>query len=327
MTKITTLIIAVLIALILGFHMFSFQVRYNEVAVVTTFGSAQAPTADDPGSMYTEPGLYFKWPWPFQQVKTYSTQLHVLEDELQENQTLDGKSVIIKAFVAWRIDDPYQFWNGLEYVSEAERTLRADLSVVNSVIGLHNFTDLVSTSATEQNLATIEAKAADMMREKIAPSGYGITIESVGIRRLLLPETVTDKVFERMKSDRNRLAQDLLSQGESEAGRIVKEAESKRDRILAFAESRAQVIEAKGTIDAVEAYDVFEKDPEFAIFLRQMQALERMLGYNTTFVFKADELDLLRMFKHGPAVTTDPQTGRPIVVPAGDPAKPGAEGR
>jgi len=322
MTKLTTLIIALLVVLILGFYMVSFQVRYDEVAVLTTFKDATEPTRDDtgqitdPGDLYREPGLYFKAPWPIQEVTRYSKRLHVLEDQLQEQQTSDGRSVIVKTFVAWRIQDPYTFWKEVETVARAEEILLGQLSSVNGVIGEHRFRELVNPEAGAVALAEIEKTAANRIRQQIGPSGYGIEIEEVGIRRLLLPEKVTESVFERMKSDREARAEHLLAQGEAEAGRIRKEAASKRDRILAFAEGRAQEIEALGAKEAAEAYSKFRENEQFAIFLRQMQALEEMLGFNTTFVFRADELDLLRMFKNGPAIVTDPETGEPRVVPA-----------
>lgn len=321
MTKFTTFIIALLVALILGFYMVSFQVRYDEVAVRTTFGAGIEPVRNDdgkitdPGSLYREPGLYFKAPWPIQQVTRYSKRLHILEDQLQEQQTSDGRSVIVKTFVAWRVADPYTFWKQVTTVAEAEDRLLGQLSSVNGVIGEYRFDQLVNPDPQALALDEIERVAAERIRQQIGASGYGMAIESVGIRRLLLPESVTTTVFERMKSDREARAAALLSQGEAEAGRIRKEAESKRDRIMAFAEGRAQEIEALGTRDATESYGQFAANEDFAIFLRQMQALEEMLGVNSTFVFRADDLDLLRMFKHGPAVLTDPESGQLRIVP------------
>jgi len=328
MNRLTTLIIALIVVAILGFYMVSFQVRYDEVAVLTTFEKAVEPGIDPQtgqatdGSLYREPGLYFKAPWPFQKVTRYSKRLHVLEDQLQEQQTDDDRSVIVKTFVTWRIDDPYAFFKSLKTIERAEQMLLGQLASVNGVIGEYEFDQLVNADPQAIRLDEIEDKAAQRIRTQIAPAGYGIEIESVGIRRLLLPEKVTEKVFERMKSDRNRRAADLLAQGEAEAGRIRKDAESKRERIMAFAEGRAQTIEALGAKEAAESYEQFAADEEFAIFLRQMQALEKMLAFNSTFVFQADELDLIRMFQNGPSVLTDPDTGQTSLVPGS-----GAEGR
>lgn len=428
MNRLTTLFIALIVVAILGFYMVSFQVRYDEVAVLTTFERAEEPvvlgdtvpsvatvpsdgllgsdarfavtigsgdpvtvtvpasaTADNPdspepleslradvqtaletaglsetlvaqvddgglrlqyigevrsakvaiasandaaagslfevrtaseGSLFREPGLYFKAPWPFQKVTRYSKRLHVLEDQLQEQQTDDDRSVIVKTFVTWRIDDPYAFFKSLKTVDRAEEMLLGQLASVNGVIGEFQFDELVNADPSVIKLDEIEVEAAQRIREQIKDSGYGVEIESVGIRRLLLPEMVTEKVFERMKSDRNRRAADLLAQGEAEAGRIRKDAESKRERIMAFAEGRAQTIEALGAKEAAESYAQFAVDEEFAIFLRQMQALERMLAFNSTFVFRADKLDLISMFENGPAVLTDERSGQTSLRPA-----------
>ena len=84
--------IAAVLAVILIAYMFCFQVRYNEVAVRTTFGSATE------SSIITTSGLKMRWPWPVQRVQKYDTRLRILEDQLEQFQTADGYSVIVRMY-------------------------------------------------------------------------------------------------------------------------------------------------------------------------------------------------------------------------------------
>ena len=89
--------------------MFMFQVGYDEVAVLTTFDRAEAPQRSAegqivaPGSLRTQPGLYFRLPWPIQKVYVYDKRLRLHESRLEQIQTEDNKSVVVSAYLAWRI--------------------------------------------------------------------------------------------------------------------------------------------------------------------------------------------------------------------------------
>ncbi len=293
MKSTSTLFVGIVIIVLLALYMITYQVDFNEVAVVTTFGKA-GPQAVKRGEA-PEGGfignLYWRWPSPIQKVYRYDARIRVLEDRLEEQQTRDKQSVIVQAYVAWRISDPLAFYQSmsaaeLAAVEKAVERLRSGLRDAKSEIGLFTFDQLTNSDPAALKIGEAEAAIAAKLQASIdreQPS-WGITIEDVGIKRVELPEKVTEKVFERMKATRQRLAQSARSEGEARAADIKSKAESARQRIEAFAERRAQEIRAEGAAAAAEYYSVFQQNEDFAIFLRKLEALRNTLANNTTFL-------------------------------------------
>ncbi|MEX0885862.1 MAG: protease modulator HflC [Phycisphaeraceae bacterium] len=317
-----TLLIGIVLLVVLLSYMFTYQVRYDEVAVLTTFDRAVAPQRDpetgdvllheatgrpvDPGSLRYEPGLYFKAPWPIQKVRTYPHTIQLVEDQIEQVQTSDGFSVVVKTYLVWRIDDPYAFFQNLENVEAARRTLVQMLRNEKGVISSYAFEDLVNADPDRLRLREIEQQMADELRQALARANYGVRIEEVGIRRILLPETVTEQVFARMRSTRERLAEVARAEGQAQAATIRVDAETARQQILDFAGRRAQAIRDEGAREAAGYYAAFGEDEEFAVFLRQIEALEAMLAHNTTFVMDAQSLQLLNLFNTEPGAMPRP---------------------
>lgn len=311
-----TLLIGIVLLAVLLSYMFTYQVRYDEVAVLTTFDRAAAPARDaatgeveldpttgrptDPGSLRYEPGLYFKAPWPIQKVRKYPRTIQLVEDQLEQLTTADGFSVVVKAYLVWRIDDPYAFFQNLENVENARRTLRQMMRDARGVISSYAFEDLVNADPDKLQLAEIEQAMAERLRSELARANYGVRIDQVGIRRVLLPEDVTEQVFARMRSTRQRMAEAARSEGQAQAATIRSEAESARERILAFARRRAQAIRDEGTREAARYFAAFDEDEDFAIFLRHIDSLERMLPHNTTIILDAGTLDMFNLFRTEP---------------------------
>jgi membrane protease subunit HflC len=288
------LLVGILLVGVLLSHMFLYQVRYDQVAVRTTFDKA------DEASVQSTPGLKWRWPWPINKVALYSKRLQFLEDKIEELQTADGKSVIVRTYLTWRIANPLDFYVTLKDPAEASRQLSSRLREVRGLISGYRFDELVNVDPAKLKLAEIESRAATTLGESLAKAGYGIAIEGVGIHKIILPESTTAKVFETMIASRERLAESALQEGQAQASAIRSEAESARDRILAFAERRAQAIRSQGDREAAVQYEGFAKNEEFAIFLRKVEALKKMLDHNTTFVLSADSLGILDWFNKDP---------------------------
>ncbi len=312
------ILIGIVVGLLLLTQMFLFQVNYDEVAVLTTFDRAAEPQRDpetgelardpqtgepvDPGSLILEPGLYFKAPWPIQKVYDYSKKIHILDDQSVELTTADQKSIIVQLYLAWRIEDAYGFFRSLGTVVKAEEQLRTLLRGVQGELSSYTFDEYVNEDPSRIRLPEIEARAAERLRASLGTiqPGYGIAVEQVGIRRLVLPEATTEDVFARMRSERETRASRIREEGRSEAAAIRSRAESAAERILAFAESRAQAIRDEGNREAESYFTSFQDDVEFAIFLRQIEALRRVLEHNTTFILDASQLWVLEPFRNPP---------------------------
>lgn len=291
---------AILVALLLS-NMFLYQVRYDQVAVRTTFDKA------DESSVQETAGLKWRWPWPINKVALYSKRLQVLEDKIEELQTADGKSVIVRTYLTWRISDPLDFYITLKDPAEANRQLSSRLREIRGLISNYDFDELVNVDREKIKLADIERRATTALDEALRQAGYGIKVESVGIHKIILPESTTQKVFDTMIASRERLAENALQEGQAQASAIRSEATSARERILAFAERKAQSIRSQGDRDAAVQYEKFAQNEEFAIFLRKIEALKKMLDHNTTFVLSADSLGILDWFNKDPAAAATPQ--------------------
>ena len=290
----------ILVALLLS-NMFFYQVRYDQVAVRTTFDKA------DESSVQETPGLKWRWPWPVNKVALYSKRLQVLEDKIEELQTADGKSVIVRTYLTWRIADPLDFYITLKDPAEANRQLSSRLREIRGLISNYDFDELVNVDRDKIKLADIEQRATTTLDEALRQAGYGIKVESVGIHKIILPESTTQKVFDTMIASRERLAENALQEGQAQASAIRSEATSALERILAFAERKAQAIRSQGDREAAVQYENFAQNEEFAIFLRKIEALKKMLDHNTTFVLSADSLGILDWFNKDPAAAAKPE--------------------
>jgi membrane protease subunit HflC len=286
-----TILVGCLLAVAILSRMFLYQVRYDQVAIRTLFDRADAESVEE------TPGLKWRLPWPMHQVTHYSKRLQLLEDRLEELQTADGKSVIVRTYLTWRIADPLKFYVTLKDPAEARRQLSSRLREVRGILSGYRLDQLVNQDRDTLALDTIEREARDGVQQSLDDAGYGLEVESVGIYRIILPESTTGKVFETMIATRERLADEALQEGQAQASAIRSDAESARDRILAFAERRAQAIRSQGDREASREYDAFARNEEFAIFIRRLEALEKMLGHNTTFVLSAESLGILDWFR------------------------------
>jgi len=319
MKKRRNLVIGLIVLAVLLARMVSYRVRYNEMAVLTTFGRADersVKNADGQGA-----GLHFKWPWPIQEVaRVYDARVQILEDQLEEQQTLDKQDVIVSTFVAWRIDDPLRFYRAFGNVDQAERELRYRLRSARAEIGQYTFADLTNLDPQRLRLPEAEEKMLGRMQQELDQQGYGIDLRAVGIKRVILAEAVSQKVFERMRSNRQRLAQRARSEGDAAASDIVAKARSAEQRILAFANQRAEAIRAEGDAAAAEYYRVFRENEDFAIFLRKLEEYQKVLGNNTTFLIDAGK-GPFDLFGQGPAAPAagagQPEAGDRGALPAG----------
>jgi membrane protease subunit HflC len=289
------ILVGVILVTLLLSHMFLYQVRYDQVAVRTTFDRA------DESSVQDAAGLKWRWPWPINKVTLYSKRLQVLDDKIEELQTADGKSVIVKTYLTWRIADPLAFYVTLKDPAEANRQMSSRLREIRGLISNYTFDQLVNVDRSKLKLAAIEDEATRQIDTALREAGYGIQVESVGIHKVILPESTTQKVFETMIASRQRLAENALQEGQAQASAIRSEAASARERILAFAERKAQSIKSQGDREAAVQYEAFAANEEFAIFLRKIEALRKMLDHNTTFVLSADSLGILDWFNKDPA--------------------------
>ena len=288
MKNIAITIFIVLIVAIMVLYLVSFQVREIESVLVTTFGK---PTRE-----ITEPGWYFKWPAPIQRVHPFDSRMRVFEAELGETTTKGAVPIIINTFIVWKIAEPLEFFNAVGTIKEAENKLRSQLGdTQNKVIGRHYFAEFVNSDPAKIKFEEIQDEMLTDLKQAVRED-YGIEIKTLGIKQLKVSEDVTKDVFERMRAERNRKTEATIAEGNAEATRIRADADSKKTELLAAAEARAKAIRAEGDAEAAKYYKLLDEDPEFAIFLRKIEALKKYLEKRSTIVFSADmePFELLR---------------------------------
>ncbi len=210
-----TLMIGAVLVLIFALLLFSFQVRKSEIAVVTTFGKPTRPVV--------KPGAYFKWPWPIQNVYKFDERIQNFEDKFTEDLTKDNTTLLTMVYVGWRINDPKAFFPKFagDKVAEAQKILEDMLrSAKSAVVGKHPFADFVNANEKDLKFDEIETEIKAIVQSQLEANNYGIQIEFLGIKRLGLPESVTQAVFERMTSERQVLISKSQYEGEAEAQKI-----------------------------------------------------------------------------------------------------------
>jgi len=277
-----------LLAIIAVLLLFSFQVRQTEVALVTTFGK--------PSRNITEPGWKWKLPWPIQSVQKFDKRIQTFEDKSQEVLTADARNLLVMVYVGWNISDPTRFRLALNSMTEAEKNLESLLrSEKSAVVGKHPFAHFISTDEKELQFAQIEKDILDRVRPQ-AKDKYGIDIQFLGIKKLALPEAITERVFERMKAERQKYVQDLKAQGEARAIDIRSEAELERGKIIAAADAKVIELRGEAEAEARKHYEILEQNPPLAIFLKKLTTLEQSLKERSTLILDehTPPFDLLR---------------------------------
>lgn len=275
-----TVIVAAVLVVIFALLLFTFQVRQSEIVVVSTFLK--------PVRSINEPGAYFKWPWPIQSINRFDQRVMNFEDKFSENLTPDGTMLLTSVYVGWRISDAKDFFPKFSggSVSIAQRQLETMLrSAKAAVIGKHNLSDFVNSDPAQLKLETIENEIKTAVQGELAQHNYGMSIEFLGIKKLGLPENVTQSVFDRMKSERTKYISEATFKGEAEANNIKSAAERQAADVLANATAAATRIEGEGVAEAAKTLAVFQQNPELAIFQLQLEALKSSLNQKATLIF------------------------------------------
>lgn len=296
--SLATFVIAAVLVVIFVLLLFTFQVRQSEVAVVTTFGK---PTSD-----ITEPGLYFKWPWPVQQVYKFDQRVQTFEDKFSERPTADSALLLSSVYVGWKISDAKAFFPKFPggSVAAAQRQLEDIVgSAKAAVVGNHNLADFVNANPRDLKFDQIEAEIKDTVQAKLATNNYGIEVEFLGLHKLGLPENVTQAVFDRMKSERNKYISEAQFKGEEEAAKIKSAAEREASDTINNAKAVATRIEGEGEAEAVKSLKVFQQNPDLAVFQLRLAALKQSLNQKSTLILdeRTPPFDLFRNLPAAPA--------------------------
>jgi len=281
--NILTVIVGAALVVIFTLLLFTFQVRRSEVAVVTTFGK--------PARSLTEPNLYFKWPWPIQKVYKYDARVQNFEDKFSENFTRDNIILLSSVYVGWKISDAGTFirtfpGDPLVSIPNAQGKLESMLrSAKIAVIGGHTLSEFVNADTKELKFDAIENEIEKTVQGELSTNDWGVSLEFLGFKKIGLPESVTQTVFERMKSERQQYISQYQSEGDSEAQKIRSAAERQAAETVSKAQAEATRIRAEGEAEAAKTLPIFQQNPELANYLLRIAALQQSLNQKATLIF------------------------------------------
>jgi membrane protease subunit HflC len=274
MGRLVSLAIAVVVALAL-LSSTLFTVRQNHYAVVYALGEFR--------EVIKEPGLHAKMPPPFQNVVLLDGRLQTLDTgDGTHFPTLEKKDVLVDAFVKWKIVNPRQYLVAVNNNVDrgGERLAQAVRNALNAEIGKRNLRDVVATQREQIGAAVLQAVAREAR-------DLGVDVADVRIKRIEFPGPVNAAVFERMKAERIRVANEIRATGAAEAEQIRADAERQRSVIVADAQRQAETVKGEGDAKASQVYaQSFGKNPEFYRFWRSLEA------YRATFKSRNDVLVL-----------------------------------
>lgn len=320
----------------------------TEFVIVARFGRIVA--------VYDQPdqrGLQFKLPWPVDTVRRFDRRLQLLSPAGREAFTHDRKNVTVEAYVLWRVSDGdgknaesrpvVRFYRSLGSIDVAEARLSSRLqSIMTEQIGRSELTELLgaadSEAAPTASPGALEKVSAQIRRELIQRADetdslqdrQGIEIVDVRIRRLNLPAGNMRAVFERMRSERQKIAERYRSAGLAENRMIRSQADRQAGELLAKANAEAERIRGDGDADAIRILnEAHSRDPQFAATLQTLEAYKQILNERTTLVLSASN-SLLKLLVDGIPVNSSPDRRAAdkepsAVQPANTPASSAAE--
>ena len=253
-------IAAVLIALLLVASSAMFSVDQRQNAIVFQLGEVK--------DVIVKPGLRFKWPL-IQNVRLFDMRILAYDDaEPLRFLTQGNKPVLVDSFIRWRIVDVRLYFVSVQGNEvEATRRLRQTISgALRDEFGGRTVHDVVS-GEREAVMDRVREKADQDLRR------IGVEIVDVRLKRVDLPQEVSESVYRRMEAERKRVANELRSTGSAESERIRADADRQREVILANAYRDAQKTKGEGDARAAATYaKAFSENAEFYAFYRSMEA-------------------------------------------------------
>jgi membrane protease subunit HflC len=285
-------VLAVL-ALLVSSAMFTVDQRQN--AIVFQLGEVK--------EIVVRSGLHFKWPL-LQNVRLFDMRILTFDDaEPLRFLTQGNRPVLVDSFVKWRIADVRQY-----YVSVQGDELRAATRIKQTVAGV--LRDEFGARTVHEVVSGEREQVMNRVRDKVDQDlkRIGVEIIDVRLKRVDLPQDVSESVYRRMEAERKRIANELRSTGAAEAEKIRADADRQREVLLAEAYRDAQRIRGEGDAKSAAIYAAaFNQNPEFYSFYRSMEAYRSTFRGRNDLMLLEPNSDFLRYFRDSLGRTTSPR--------------------
>ncbi len=261
-----------------------FTITPIEQAIILQFGEYKRTIQD--------PGLHRKIPF-IETVILFDKRVLSIDSLPEQITTTDKKRLVVDTYTRYKIVDPLLFYKRLYNEAQAQAKLSSIIgSSLKSILGKTSFDVLLSdrrSHVMEQVEKHVEESVATM----------GIQIVDVRIRRADLPPENSEKIFQLMRSERERIAKDLRARGQEKAREIQAEADREKTVIVAKAQKESTIIRGAGESKSAQIYaDAFKTNRDFYDFYRSMQAYRTALSpENTTYVLNPKEGEFFKFLK------------------------------
>jgi membrane protease subunit HflC len=295
MNKIISSLIALVIALMI-FYSTIFVVDQRNHAIVFALGEVKA--------VISEPGLHFKLPPPFQNVIFLDKRILTIESaEADRFITAEKKNILVDTYVKWHIVDPKLYY--VSFIGEESRARDRLSQIVKAVLN-----EEITKRTVRQVISGERDKVMQAIREKVSKEAAQIGVEIVDVRlkRVDYVEQINNSVYDRMKSERSRVANELRSTGFADSEKIRADADRQRTVIIADAYKEAQINSGDGDAQAAKIYaEAFGKNPEFYKFYRSLEAYRASFKSRSDIMVVDPNSEFLKYFKSSGAPGSSPK--------------------
>jgi membrane protease subunit HflC len=275
-----------------------FVVDQRKFAIVFALGEVR--------KVINEPGLHFKLPPPFQNVIFLDKRILTLDTpEADRFITAEKKNILVDAFVKWRIIEPRLYFVSFTGDERGAQIRMSQIvkAALNEEITKRTVREVISGERT-QVMNAIQQKVAEEAKR------IGIGIVDVRLKRVDYVEQISTSVYDRMRAERVRVANELRSTGAAESEMIRADADRQRTVILAEAYRDAEKIRGDGDAKATQIYgQAFGQNPEFFRFYRSLEAYRASFKDRGDMVVLDPSSEFFRYFKNASAGAA-PAAGR-----------------
>ncbi len=260
MSRVISSLIALALALLVVYSTM-FVVDQRQYAIVFALGEVK--------EVIRTPGLHFKLPPPFQNILFLDKRILTIESaEADRFITAEKKNILVDAYVKWHITDPRLYY--VSFNGEERRAQDRMSQIVKAALN-----DEITKRTVREVISGERGKVMEAIRVKVITEAkqIGVEIIDVRLRRVDYVEQINNSVYDRMKAERTRVANELRSTGAAESEKIRADANKQRTVILAEAYREAETIRGEGDAKATKIYgEAFGQNPEFYRFYRSLEA-------------------------------------------------------
>jgi len=242
-----------------------FIVKQGETAVVFRLGEIIDANL--------EPGLHMKVPF-INSVRLFDSRMQTLDAPPERYLTKEQKNLIVDSFVKWRIVDAELFFT----------TLNGDIRLANMRLG-QIITDALRAEFGDRTVQEVISRDRDRIVQGISRAtendvrNFGIDIADIRVKRVDLPEDVSESVYRRMEAERTRVARELRAEGTEAGERITADAERQKVVLLSQAFKESEIIRGHGDAKAARIFsEAYSKNPEFYGFFHSLESYQRVFN-------------------------------------------------